>query len=341
MKLGLRRGTVALEPHDSEWEIIAQQTIMRLRAVLQETAIDIQHIGSTAIRGICAKPIIDIVIGVSDFDSLLSENAALTANGFLFRGSDLPEQYLYVCGEGELRTHHIHAVQYGSQAWNNYINLRDYLNAHPDDARAYSDWKQSLAKQFPNDRETYTAMKSDMIQEILQKAGAWRRSSMEIRFLSPDDDLYEISSIYEQSWKYAYRGIIPQAYLDSIPEGRWADGIKRAGMRSLVLTVNGRFIGTAGICKSRWAEFSDYGEIVSIYLLPDAIGKGYGRQLLKRCVSELDQLGLRSVLLWVLEDNTRARHFYEQNGFIFSGVYRDDEIGGKHLREMLYIRKEA
>ena len=67
-------------------------------------------------------------------------------------------------------------------------------------------------------------------------------------------------------------------------------------MRSLVLTVNGRFIGTAGICKSRWAEFSDYGEIVSIYLLPDAIGKGYGRQLLKRCVSELDQLGLRSVL---------------------------------------------
>lgn len=172
MKLGLRRGTVALEPHSSEWERIAQQTIRVLREILQDAAVDIQHIGSTAIRGICAKPIIDIVIGTADFDAVSAKNAALAENGFIFRGQDLPEQYLYVCGENEIRTHHIHVVQYGSVAWNNYINLRDYLNTHPDDAKAYSDWKQSLAKQFPNDRETYTAMKSGMIQEILSKAGA-------------------------------------------------------------------------------------------------------------------------------------------------------------------------
>ena len=175
---GLRRGTVALEPHHSEWEIIAQQTITRLHEILQDTAADIQHIGSTAIRGIFAKPIIDIVIGVSDFDALLAKNAVLAENGFLFRGADLPEQYLYVCGGEDFRTHHIHVVIYRSEAWENYISLRDYLNSHPDDAKAYSDLKQSLAARYPADRETYTAMKSDLIHEILCRAGEWRSRRM-------------------------------------------------------------------------------------------------------------------------------------------------------------------
>lgn len=179
METGLRRGTVKVVPHDPEWERIAQQTIAKLREILQDAAVDMQHIGSTAIRGICAKPIIDIVIGVSDFDAVPAKNDALAAAGFIFRGSDQPEQSLYVWGEGEIRTHHIHVVIYGSEAWHNYINLRDYLNAHPDDARAYSALKTALAEQYPDDRETYTAMKSDMIREMLEKAKQWRCSLSE------------------------------------------------------------------------------------------------------------------------------------------------------------------
>ena len=159
---------------------------------------------------------------------------------------------------------------------------------------------------------------------------------MEIRYINQSDDLLEISNIYESSWKYAYKDIIPQDYLDSIPTGHWASSINKNGMNNLVVIENGRIIGTASICKSRWQQYSDYGEIVSIYFLPAYMGKGFGQHLLKRCIEELNILGHDKILLWVLEDNQRARSFYEKNGFSCSEIYLNDNIGGKDLREVMY-----
>lgn len=159
---------------------------------------------------------------------------------------------------------------------------------------------------------------------------------MEIRFLRQDDDLFAVSNVYEASWKYAYKGMIPQDYLDSIPKGKWAGSITKAGMHALVMIENGCIIGTACICRSRWEDFKNFGEIVSIYFLPEYIGNGYGTQMLKRCIEELKRFGFTELLLWVLEDNIRARLFYEKNGFRFTGEYRNDNIGGKDLREMMY-----
>lgn len=102
--------------------------------------------------------------------------------------------------------------------------------------------------------------------------------AMEIRYINENDNLLAISNIYEKSWKYTYRNIIPQDYLDSIPAGRWVNKIGGADMNNLALIEKGTIIGTASFCKSRWENYSDYGEIVSIYLLPEYIGKGYGRQ---------------------------------------------------------------
>lgn len=160
---------------------------------------------------------------------------------------------------------------------------------------------------------------------------------MEIRYISKDDNRLEISKIYESSWKYAYKDMIPQSWLDSIPAGQWADSINKTGMNSLVLIENSMMIGTASFCKSRWEKYSDYGEVVSLYFLPEYIGKGYGRLLLNKCIEELKQRGFRKVLLWVLEDNYRARKFYERNGFLCSKVFRDDNIGGRNVREVLYF----
>ncbi len=160
---------------------------------------------------------------------------------------------------------------------------------------------------------------------------------MEIRYITKDDDPLEISKIYESSWKYAYKGIIPQGYLDSIPTGQWANSINKVGLNSLVLIECGRIIGTASFCKSRWEKYGDHGEVVSIYFLPDYIGKGYGRLLLNKCIEELKKCGFNKVLLWVLEENHRARKFYEKNGFIYSEVFMVDNIGGKEIRELLYF----
>ena len=82
-----------------------------------------------------------------------------------------------MCGEEDFRTHHIHAVIYDSEAWNNYINMRDYLNYHEEEARGYSELKESLAKRYPEDRIKYTDSKHEMICEILMKARKWREGT--------------------------------------------------------------------------------------------------------------------------------------------------------------------
>lgn len=164
-----------------------------------------------------------------------------------------------------------------------------------------------------------------------------KKKLMEIRYVTPTDNPFKISEIYEKSWKYAYRNIIPSDYLDSIPSGRWAASITKDGMHSLVMTEDNRFIGTASFCKSRWEQYKGYGEIVSIYFLPEYMGKGYGHYLLNACVDELRKSGFHKILLWVLEENQSARSFYENNGFICTDNVLDDNIGGKDLREIMYV----
>lgn len=159
---------------------------------------------------------------------------------------------------------------------------------------------------------------------------------MEIRHISQNDDRIAISRIYEESWKFAYKNIIPQSYLEGIPAGRWVSNLDKEGMNTLVLIEEGIFIGTSSYCKSRFSDFSNLGEIVSIYFLPQYIGKGYGKLLLDAVIGELEQLGFRDIFLWVLEDNLRARKFYEKAGFTSSGNYLEDNIGGKKLREIQY-----
>ena len=177
MSIGLLRGTVMVERHNPEWEIIAKDTIEKLKSVLQDVAIDIEHVGSTSIKDIVAKPIIDIVIGVNAFEDILKMNNTLEEHGFIFRGQDHPDQYLYICGKDDFITHHIHVTRYDSETWNNYIDLRDYLNAHPDEAKKYSLLKEELAKKFANDRKTYTSKKSDFINSLLINAKRWKNNS--------------------------------------------------------------------------------------------------------------------------------------------------------------------
>ena len=97
-------------------------------------------------------------------------------------------------------------------------------------------------------------------------------------------------------------------------------------------------MGTSSVCPSRWEGCPGFGEIVSLYLLPEYMGRGFGKALLEAAVEALAGQGFREVLLWVLEENRRARRFYERAGFSCSGDRREDEIGGKLLWEVLYRR---
>lgn len=158
--------------------------------------------------------------------------------------------------------------------------------------------------------------------------------NLEIRYITESDDRFAISKVYEESWKYAYRGIVPQDYLDSIPEGQWASHIEAADRENLVMVHDGTIVGTSGFGKSRMAEMNGYGEIISLYLLPEYMGKGYGRSLLKAVVSECKEMRFNKVFLWVLEENRNARHFYEKCGFVQTERCLLSDIGGRELKEV-------
>lgn len=136
--------------------------------------------------------------------------------------------------------------------------------------------------------------------------------------------------------KYAYRGIIPQGYLDRIPKGQWASHIEQADRKNLVAVRDGIIMGTSGFGKPRMAEMHGFGEIVSLYFLPEYVGKGYGRLLLQAVVGELNKMGYDRAYLWVLEENRNARHYYEKCGFVQTERSLASKIGGKELREVQY-----
>lgn len=178
--IGLKRGTVQLCEHEKEWEIEAQNTIIRLKEILGDVIKDIQHVGSTSILTIKAKPIIDIALAVDDFNDIFAYEKELKNAGFYYRPNvqtSLREQLLFACGSfydgsGELQTHFIHVVITNSMAWINYVNFRDYLNSTPSVAKAYEDLKVSLAEQAPIDsgRDKYLKGKHDFIVYTLRKA---------------------------------------------------------------------------------------------------------------------------------------------------------------------------
>lgn len=175
MSIGLKRGAVAVENHQTEWENSAKNIIKLLKNTLNNDIIDAQHIGSTSIKNICAKPIIDIVVGVKDFKDILKHNAELSKLGIIYRRQDHPNQQLYVCGDlkNNIQTHFIHVVIFNNKEWNDYINMRDYLNANEEKANEYSNLKIKLANKYPNDRNAYTQAKSKLIEEILKNAALW------------------------------------------------------------------------------------------------------------------------------------------------------------------------
>jgi GrpB-like predicted nucleotidyltransferase (UPF0157 family) len=169
--LGLECDKVVLVPYVSEWTRLFQEEKHRLQKSLGPYVGDIEHIGSTAIPGIVAKPIIDILAllrCVSDMDRCISLLGAL---GYTYKGEQDVQGWHFFCKAGAANTtHHLHIFPRDNEHWHKYLLFRDYLCVHSIVASTYVALKKRLAAQYADDRKAYTAGKAAFIQSVVALA---------------------------------------------------------------------------------------------------------------------------------------------------------------------------
>ncbi len=162
-----RVGIVSYNPN---WKEIYKEESKKIKNVLSDIIVDIHHIGSTAIPGIKAKPVIDILVEVKDIEAVDRYNNKMEELGYEVMGEyGIPKRRFFRKG-GNNRTHHIHIFQVGNEEIERHINFKEYLISHPDKAREYSKLKEKLTNKYTYDVENYTNGKSDFIKEIDRKA---------------------------------------------------------------------------------------------------------------------------------------------------------------------------
>ena len=167
------RDAIIIEPYSPEWQVLFEDLGRRLRAAIGDTALRIDHIGSTSIPGLAAKPIIDIQISVAAFDPMGNYRLPLETIGIVFRegNPELTKRYFRE-SPGERETH-IHVRRAGSFSEQFPLLFRDYLRCHQDDAGEYGDLKRRLAEQYGPNRQGYTEAKDEFIWRTMREADRW------------------------------------------------------------------------------------------------------------------------------------------------------------------------
>ena len=168
--VGLERGTVELESYQEEWTELYREEVAWLKDIAGDWFLDFAHIGSTAIEGMPAKPIIDILAVIEDLDVAEALIPTLEEHGYEYRPGDIEGRLFFAKGPRTNRSIYLSITENGSDFYNEKIAFRDYLRKHPEAAEQYASLKKRAAKKYPKDREKYTAEKGDFIQAILDRA---------------------------------------------------------------------------------------------------------------------------------------------------------------------------
>ncbi|HEY9632385.1 MAG TPA: GrpB family protein [Coleofasciculaceae cyanobacterium] len=165
---------VLVVDYDANWPMEFEQEKIQILNALDNAVMDIQHVGSTSVPGLAAKPIIDIAVGLKQIPPSLAQIEALEKLGSVHRGeAGIPGRHFF--GKGMPSTHHIHVAKLGAEFWERHILFRDFLRAHPDAAQQYEALKRDLAIQFRCDRQRYTDSKTPLIEQLLVQARAWQQ----------------------------------------------------------------------------------------------------------------------------------------------------------------------
>lgn len=165
-------GHIYLVPYDDRWPLMFAEAAVEIRDACGEAVTRIEHIGSTAIPECAAKPVIDLMPGLTSFEAGNGCVEAMTRRGYEYLGEfGLPRRHYFVRrASGGTLQRNVHMYPVGEGQWDAQIAFRDYLRAHDEAREAYVRLKRELALRFPDDGDAYSSAKSDFVAEILARA---------------------------------------------------------------------------------------------------------------------------------------------------------------------------
>jgi GrpB-like predicted nucleotidyltransferase (UPF0157 family) len=165
--------SVEIRSYDPAWTRRAADESSRVRKALG--AVTVEHVGSTSIPGLAAKPIVDLLAGLRSFDLPPERIAAMGRLGYEFLGEyGLPGRLYF--RRGVPRAYQVHAVEVGGGHWTRHLAVRDFLRRHPGEAEGYAAEKRRAAQVADGDWERYCDEKSAYVDALERRAVVWRRS---------------------------------------------------------------------------------------------------------------------------------------------------------------------
>ncbi len=159
--------------YDSRWRRIYEEEKAKILGVVGHWVVAIEHIGSTAVPGLGAKPIIDIIAALGRLPDIENCIRPLQSIGYEYLGEyGMPGRHFLrkPPGDATARTHHLHIVEDESDLWEKHILFRDYLRTHPEVAHKYYDLKKDFANKYGSNRDAYTEAKTSFIESVVRKA---------------------------------------------------------------------------------------------------------------------------------------------------------------------------
>ena len=169
----MRTRRVIVEPYNEAWKSDFEAIKREIEAAVGGLIIDVEHVGSTSVTGMSAKPCIDIDVVIEDYSVFDEIVKGLAAVGYIHEG-DLGikdrEAFRY-SDKPHLRQHHLYVCPQSSEELHRHITFRDFLRENPEAARAYSTVKEEAARRYPNDMDGYIAYKSPCIAELYARCG--------------------------------------------------------------------------------------------------------------------------------------------------------------------------
>lgn len=185
---------VEVAPYDPAWPGCFEEVRQHLLSLLSEQDVRVEHVGSTSVPGLAAKPILDIDIVLQNPADFAEAKALLEANGYYHVG-DLGitgrEAFKYD-HKPQLMSHHLYVLSANSEELKRHLTFRDWLRSHPQDREAYARVKLAAAKQFPGDIAAYIDAKSDVIFEIYQRCGLYQPQSLPELAVSVANNRYNL-----------------------------------------------------------------------------------------------------------------------------------------------------